>query len=74
MRNPFIWDKVNGILMFKDLLAFNWCRRNGNAFIIERGCQYMLSHPACPHMQDIYVHVFNYGGWIAWKSHKCYNA
>jgi hypothetical protein len=68
----FTWDGLNSILYFKDLLAFRWCKRGGNAFVFMNCCGIEFTKPHPTHMRQIYVQIFNYGGNISWKSDKCY--
>jgi hypothetical protein len=70
--NLFEWDKLNRILIFKDLLAFCWCKRSGYDFTIQKSCGIEFTRLDCIHMRHIYIHILNYGGYVAWKSQICY--
>jgi hypothetical protein len=67
------WDSTNKILHIKDILHFCWTRRSGYTFVfMGRHCGVEWLKNTTVHVNKVYFQILNYGGYIAWKSKKCY--
>ena len=66
------YDSANSIIAIGEKIFINWCRRNGCDLSFRQFCGFEFCDGGVVHARGYYFHLGNYGGYISWKSSKCY--